>query len=189
MIRLKERRTIVGVVAILLASVIAIGSLVVISATAAPVDTTFGDGTRAHLDVGAPWWSWIWGGLIYQPARGTVTAVKATTTRVCHWWCLWLCCSEKRVDNPSPVDRIVIEALGYTRNPAGDQVTQQGSATCNNCSFLSHYVHNIGFPVPPWGGGGGFQGIGFRATITHRGEVKVLHDHWGSAGTMPADFL
>ena len=155
----------------------------------AVTDLQFSDGTRVRLSVGAPWWSWFWLGFIYQPSTGTVTVTRTTTQRVCHWWCLWLCCDNETVEASTNVESILIEARGFTSNAAGSQVTPQGQAQCSNCSSLTHYVQNFGFPAPPWAGGGGFQGIGFRATVRHGKEVLVLHDHWGSAGTMPADFL
>ncbi len=148
---------------------------------------TFSDGTRATLSVGAPWWSWLWLGLVYQPATGHVTVRKQREETVRHWYCLWLCTSTELVWADEPAS-IVIEAKGFTPNAAGSQVTDQGRSACDRCASLTHYVHNLGFPVPPWGGGGGFQGIGFRASITHGNESTVLSGHWGDAGALPPDF-
>jgi hypothetical protein len=147
---------------------------------------TFRDGTRAELSVSAPWWSWLWLGLIYQPAEGHVSVRKERVQTVRQWWCLWLCTSEERVWVDEPAS-ITIEAKGYT-NVAAQQVTDQGIASCGRCSSLSHFVHNLGFPLPPFAGGGGFQGVGFRATVRHGDESVVLSGHWGDRGTLPPDF-
>jgi hypothetical protein len=137
----------------------------------APTDGDFQDGTHVHLDVGAPWWSWLWLGLIYQPAHASVSA-------------------------SSPVESVVIDTMGFSGTGALAQVTPQGQSRCTNCRGTEHYVQNFGFPLPPWLGGGGFQGVGFRATVGHGSQVIVLHDHWGSKGDtqvtgvqLPADFV
>ena len=148
---------------------------------------TFSDGTRAELSVRAPWWSWLWLGLIYQPAKGHVSVRKERVETVRNWWCLWLCKSKRRVWAEEPAS-ITIEAKGFSSNAAGTLVTDLGRTSCDSCADLSHFVHNFGFPVPPWAGGGGFQGIGFRVTIRYGSESIVLSGHWGNRGTLPADF-
>jgi hypothetical protein len=133
-------------------------------------DATFSDGTTAHLSVSPPWWSWLYLGLIYQPTEGSVSASRE-------------------------LDSITLEAMGISITGSLAQVTPQGEQTCTRCRGVSHYVHNFGFPAPPWLGGGGFTGVGFRATVRKGAEVKVLHDHWGSEGDtintgihLPPDF-
>jgi hypothetical protein len=133
-------------------------------------DARFADGTTVHLSVSPPWWSWLYLGLVYQPTEGSVSASRN-------------------------LDSIVLEAMGLSITGPLAQVTPQGSQSCTNCFNLSHYFHNFGFPAPPWLGGGGFSGVGFRATVSKGNETKVLHDHWGSEGDttgtgfrLPADF-
>jgi len=169
------------------------GGLSTFLAAAMPLTSvTFSDGTIANLDVGAPWWSWFWLGLIYQPARGTVTVFKNVQEQVHPWWCLWLCTETETVQQPANAT-IRVDAMGYTSNSSGEQTTDQGEDSCESCSSVTHYVHNFGFPLPPWAGGGGFQGIGFRGAVGH-GTTLFLHNHWGTdktklgAPAFPADF-
>jgi hypothetical protein len=118
---------------------------------------TFPDGSTANLSVGPPWWSWLWLGLIYQPGKGTVTA-------------------------SAPLSAVSINALGLAITPPNlAQVVNLGEQHCTNCTSLDLYIHNFGFPLPPWLGGGGFRGIGYRAIVTRGGHSAVLHDHWGTA--------
>ncbi len=145
---------------------------------------TFQDGTKATLKVSAPWWSWIWLGILWQPARGTVTTTIKQKKKVKQWWCIWFCSKTEAVEVEKKVSSIKIEAKGTNNN----QVADQGSSQCTNCSEESHSVHLFGFPVPPWLGGAAFQGIGFRATVSHAGKMAILHDHWGKSGGLPADF-
>lgn len=157
-------------------------------------DGTFPDGTMAHFDVGAPWWSWLWLGLIYQPARGKINVFTNVQKPVREWWCLWLCKETQTVQQPVNAVSLTVDALGLTVNPAGEQVTNQGEDFCGSCSSVTHYVHNFGFPAPPWAGGGGFKGIGFRGSAIHAESRVVLHDHWGTdkttlgAPAFPPDF-
>ncbi len=155
---------------------------------------TFANGKKIKLTVGAPWWSWLWGGLIYQPGEGTVKATKKETRTVRQWWCFWLCSSEETVTVEARVDRIVIEALGASDNPAGELLTDLGNTRCTNCRSLTHTSHQFGFPLPPWLGSG-FKGVGYRATVEENGEVITLSRHWSSVGgdsfarlTLPDDF-
>ena len=147
------------------------------------------DSITARLSVHAPWWSWLWLGLIYQPARGRVECTRPERREVRKWYCVWLCTVTQTVNVPANIDRITLEGMGYTGNEAGDTLSPIGPADCSSCASRQLYAHNFGFPVPPWLGGGGFQGVGFRGTVVHRGRREVLHDHWGSAGTLPPDFL
>lgn len=146
------------------------------------------DSITARLSVRAPWWSWLWLGLIYQPARGRVECTRAERREVRKWYCVWLCTVTQTVNVPAKVDSITLEAMGYTRNEAGDSLGALGATECRECSSRQLYAHNFGFPVPPWLGGGGFQGVGFRGAVAHLGQTEVLHDHWGSTGTLPSDF-
>src|SRR5260221_3954317 len=140
------------------------------------VDVTFKDGTKAHLDVSASWWSWLWGGFIFQPINGEVSVVKSVKKSVTHWCPGWLpwhwfdsCTSEENVDDPHSVDQILIEAKMFSRS--GDklsQVTDQGSDKCNQCSDLTHTVQLFGFPHPALN-----QGVGFRATVSYKEEIKI----------------
>jgi hypothetical protein len=153
---------------------------------------TLQDGTIVHLDVSAPVWSWFYGGLIYQPTKSSLTAYKNVRQRVSQWWCVYLCTRSETVKQPVKVSALTLEALGYTGNAAGDQVTDQGRSACSSCSSITHYVHNFG--LLPWAGAGGFLGIGFRGTVYYQGQTLVLHDHWGTdrtpngAPAFPADF-
>jgi hypothetical protein len=118
---------------------------------------TLGDGTVVTLSVGPPWWSWLWLGLLYQPGKGSVSAT-------------------------APLSAITINALGLAvTSPNLAQVVDLGHQECSNCVNLDLYVHNFGFPLPPWLGGGGFRGIGYRAFVERSGHSAVLHDHWGSS--------
>jgi hypothetical protein len=155
---------------------------------------TFGDGTMATFSVGAPWWSWFWLGLFYQPARGQLDVFKNVQVQRHKWWCLWLCTETVTESRGVNADALTIRALGFSGVPAGEQDVDAGFEACTNCSSLTHYVHNFGFPAPPWAGGGGFKGIGFRGSATYKGPTLILHDHWGTdktqlgAPAFPPDF-
>jgi hypothetical protein len=154
----------------------------------AVLNATFADGTKVSLSVAPVWWQWLYLGLVYNRVDATARAIKPTRVTSRPWWCFWCRPRTTTEDRSSPVDTIIIEAMGFTSNPALQQVTDQGAADCGVCSELVHSVHNIGFPVPPWAGGGGFQGVGFRASVTHRGEMKVLSGAIGQSGAFPNDF-
>ena len=128
------------------------------SAAVSVTRAAFPDGTLVELSVAAPWWSWLWLGLVYQPGQASVSA-------------------------SAPLTNITIRALGLAvTSPNLAQVVDLGHQECNACSSLTMLVHNFGFPFPPWLGGGGFRGIGYNVTAARGGRSVVLHDHWGSTG-------
>lgn len=152
-------------------------------------DADLPDGIHAHLSVGAPWWSWSWFGLVYQPVRGRVTTTRKERREVRKWYCVWLCTVTETVDVAANVESLVLEGKAFSSVDATlETLTNFGPTQCSSCSSRTIYAHNFGFPLPPWLGGG-YKGVGFRAEAEHHGEREVLHDHWGSAGPMPADFL
>lgn len=131
-----------------------------------PTRTTVFDGVFVKLSVSPAWWSWFWLGLVYQPLRAKVTIRRNRKPRY------------KRSGN------IVIHAIGWTNM---DNLQDMGTKSCNNSSSCTMYVHNIGFPAPPWLGGGALDGVGFRATVTRSNQTVVLHCHWGDGGMLPDD--
>ena len=146
----------------------------------------FEDGTRVQLSVRTSWWAWITLS-IYHPIDARVTVRKrGRARRRGGWRCLWLCHHE--VD--TWVDEtafISIDAMGFSTT-AGTTTMNLGTRSCEDCATLTFRVHNTGFPVPPIAGGGGFQGIGFRAEIRHASESATLSGHWRDGSAFPPDF-
>lgn len=152
-------------------------------------DADLPDGVHAHLSVGAPWWSWTWLGLVYQPVRAGVATTRKERRSVRKWYCVWLCTVTEMVNVAANVDSLEVEGRAFSSADATlETLTTLGPTSCTTCSSRTLSAHNFGFPLPPWLGGG-YKGVGFRARVRHRGTEAVLHDHWGSAGPMPADFL
>jgi hypothetical protein len=165
------------------------GRLVAKEAAMAVTSANLPDGIRARLSVRAPWWSWLWLGFVYQPVRGLLQTTRQERREVRKWYCVWLCTVTQTVDVPANTDRLVLEGRAFSSVGATlEQLQVIGPTECSDCSSRTLYAHNFGFPLPPWLGGG-FKGVGFRAQVNHRGSEAILHDHWGSAGPMPADFL
>jgi biotin carboxylase len=47
--------------------------------------------------------------------------------------------------------------------------------------------NQVAWPERP-GEPSSLRGVGFRATVRHGGEERVLHDHWGDGYAFPPDF-
>jgi hypothetical protein len=77
-------------------------------------DADLPDGIYAHLSVGAPWWSWTWLGLVYQPVRGKVTTTRKERREVRKWYCVWLCTVTQTVDVAANVEAIELEGKGFS---------------------------------------------------------------------------
>ncbi len=140
---------------------------------------TLRNGTIATLNVGPPWWSWSWLGLIDQPNQGTVAVFKNVQQQYNPWWCLWLCTETETVQQPVNASVITVAALGLA-TVGGDHVQSMGQNSCRSCSSVTLWVQNIGVPAPAWAGGGTLKGIGYSGTVE---GAPALHAHWGSNKT------
>jgi len=144
---------------------------------------------KVELAIKPPWWSWLWGGLVYQPLHATVSVFEEVKKEKRRWYCLWFCKTTVTV-RESRRARINIHALGVPSDIVpGSPPTDLGNKSCENCSSKTFVVHQIGFPVPPWAGGGGWKGVGFRSNIAGNNNTLALQCHWGNSDFLPADHV
>ena len=100
---------------------------------------TFEDGTRVHLSVRAPRWSWVTLGF-YHPIDARVEVRKRGRASRRDWRCLWLC--HHQVD--TWIDEtafISINAMGLSTT-VGRSTMNLGTRSCDDCATLTFRVHN-----------------------------------------------
>lgn len=142
------------------------------------------------LELSRPGWSWLYGGLIYQPLVAHLRGYQEVRKKVRKWYGLWLYRKTETVREERDLAELGIHALGVPSNIVpGTAPADLGTRRSIRCSHLTFTVKQIGFPVPPWAGGGGWKGLGFRAFAFDGQRTVALSDHWGSSDFLPEDHL
>ncbi len=134
-------------------------------------------------------WSYIT--VFWRPVVTTASIYEEVKRLKRMWWCAFLCKREVTVKEPRNIDHIIIHtyAVPVDITPeAGTQgLTDMGIRECRNCSKRTLWVHNVGFPIPPFLGGGGFKGVGSLVSFTISGITHNLSFNFGDITALPAD--